>query len=134
MNKNEEKALTWATVAMHIKDLGYRYLGAYFDGSGDSGYIEEIIASNDLEKLEENNVWDIHDGINIKKLNLSDELQRFVSDELDEISSSQDDWWNNEGGYGKCIIDLNSNEYNLDIDIRVAKTINYTYHSEKLTK
>jgi len=133
MNKNKEKALTWATVAMRIKDLGYRYLGAYFDGSGDSGYIEEIRASNNLEKLEENNVWDLGNGIDIKDLDLSDELQTFVSDEFDEISASEDDWWNNEGGHGKCIIDLNNNQYNLDIDVRIEKYINYTY-DKKLTK
>lgn len=133
MNKKENTALTWATIAMHIKDQGYRYLAAYFDGSGDSGCVEKIIASNNLEELEENNVWNSRNGINMEDLDLSAELKTFVSDEIDEISASEDDWWNNEGGYGKCIIDLNSNQYNLDIDVRVEKYENYTYN-KKLTE
>ena len=131
--KNENTALTWATIAMHIKDQGYRYLAAYFDGSGDSGYIAEIVVSNNLHELEANNVWDLGNGINIKDLDLSNELQTFVSDEFDEISASEDDWWNNDGGHGKCIIDLNNNQYNLNIDVRIEKYENYNYN-KKLTE
>lgn len=134
MNKNKDKALTWAAVAMLIKDKGYRYLGAYFDGSGDSGYIEQIVASNNLEELENNDVWNIINGESLTHLDLSDDLQTFISDEFDTISASQDDWWNDDGGFGKCIIDLNNNSYDLDIDLRITDHVNYHYDDEALTK
>ena len=134
MNKKKDKALTWAVVAMLIKDKGYRYLGAYFDGSGDSGNIAEIVASNNLGELEDNDVWNIINGENLTHLDLSDDLQTFISDEFHTISSSQDDWWNDDGGFGKCIIDLNNNSYDLDIEVRITDHVNYQYTDEALTK
>jgi len=130
MNINEKKALTWATVAMRIKDLGYKYIAAYFDGSGDSGYVERIVVWNSLEDLENNFTWDIVSGVELSELNLEDKLQKFISDEFDEISGSEDDWWNNAGGSGKCIIDLSNNKYDLDIDVNIQETVNYHYEKK----
>ena len=94
-----------------IEDGIYPYAEVFFDGGGDSGYIHDEIIISSGDKA-------------AKNLNEFPELKDLLHDMLSEYSG----WEDNEGGYGKFLIDtraglveltLTYNEY-VDEDILVG--------------
>jgi hypothetical protein len=82
-----------------LKDHGATHLNCKFYGGGDSGEVESAFAYRD----EEDNTEGIPD---ITNQQVNSMLSDWVSPHTHEY-----DWWNNEGGDGNIIIDLNDLTY-----------------------
>ncbi len=104
-----------------------------FDGSGDSGCIDEVIfyaadeeiTNPPLEEVSirynssrfENGHW--MRMVEDKVIPLSNAIDDIVDDWL---SSTSVDWYNNAGGFGDCIIDVENGELQLDVSVRVTES------------
>ena len=44
-----------------------------------------------------------------------------------------EDWWNNEGGYGTLLVDLEEGSYEIEVNIRITDTEYYS-HSGKVSE
>jgi hypothetical protein len=91
-----------------IKDKGYNKLQVYYDGSGDSGAINDINFLNDMNSISIENI--------IENTNF---IKEWLYEIIDEAIGNMD-WWNNEGGCGNIIINLNTFEL-------------ISYHSQRTT-
>jgi len=98
-----------------IKDKGYNQLKVYYSGSGDSGAIDDIYVLNNTNSIP----IDI-DSINIENMiENTDFIKEWLYEIIDEATENMD-WWNNEGGCGNIIINLNTFEL-------------ISYHSQRTT-
>lgn len=103
---------------IQLADLGVTGIRISYEGSGDSGCIEEILYT-DKEGISIGEVQDLPwDSKNLRELSseLAINIENFTTDTiLDDI----EDWWNNEGGNGTLAILVPSGEYNVENNIRV---------------
>ena len=102
---------------MQLADLGITGIRISYEGSGDSGCIDEMLYTErenvSIEDVQ-NLPWNSKD---LRKLNneLAINLENFTTDTiLDDI----EDWWNNEGGHGTLSILVPSGEYSIENNIR----------------
>lgn len=86
-----------------LQDLGVNKISIEYDGSGDSGSIESV------EYLDAN-----EDSIDLD--NIPDNYQRAIREAgytiLQDLYDT--DWYNNEGGFGTLVINLNDQTYYID--------------------
>jgi hypothetical protein len=106
-----------------------------YDGSGDSGSIENICYTKEnFEKIEE--IEDIIDDIwhnkNALKF-LSESLHSTLEDVGYDLLENVEDWYNNDGGYGNILIDVNRAIYHIDNNVRIMTSQHYE-HSGKLSE
>ena len=88
------------------KDNGYRYIIITYEGSGDSGAIEEVYMSNTLDDITDQTLITDPD---------KDCIESWAYTAiLGEIS----DWYNNDGGYGTIVIDVDDCTYTVENNIR----------------
>lgn len=105
-HQKETNTLVLKKHIIKAKDNGYSYIIITYEGSGDSGAIEEVYMSNTLD--------DRADQTPIIGLD-KDCIESWAYAEiLDNIS----DWYNNDGGYGTIVIDVNDCTYNVENNIR----------------
>ena len=110
-----EQELTQTLI--QLADLGVTGIRISYEGSGDSGCIDELLYTEEKDvSIEDvqNLRWDSKD---LRKLNneLAINLENFTTDTiLDDI----EDWWNNEGGHGTLSILVPSGEYSIENNIR----------------
>jgi len=117
---------------IQLADLGVTGIRINYEGSGDSGCIDEMLYT-DKEGISigevQNLPWDSKD---LRKLSseLAINMENFTTDTiLDDI----EDWWNNEGGNGTLAILVPSGEYNVENNIRVINYEEY-FHEGNLFK
>ncbi len=121
-----------------LADLGVTGVKVYYEGSGDSGCIEDVVYTtekmdadeeNAFTDLDEINVWG-EDVMPLSKLDsgLASDIQNFVEEQL---LNDIEDWWNNEGGSGSVCILIPSGKYKITNDIRIVETETY-YHEGSL--
>jgi hypothetical protein len=114
---------------------------ALYSGGGDSGAIDDIVYTT--EKLDEDDdlALDEIDSMDtytpnamyIRALDqvMNDDLNNFLTDRiLDNI----EDWWNNEGGYGKVSILVPSGKYKINNTIYSTNTEDYVHEGDLLSK
>jgi len=104
---NSMNEINMMATLVKLADLGVTGVKVYYEGSGDSGCIEEIVYSIDKMDEDEENAFsdldDIHiwnqDAMHLKNLDsgLASDIENFVEEKL---LNDIEDWWNNEGGSG----------------------------------
>ena len=114
----KEETLNIRKVIQILKDVNIDKIVIHYSGGGDSGAIDDI---NFTDK-DDNEIdgWDRIDEQDVIK----DAIEAFIYPKLDSI----EDWWNNEGGEGTAIIDLNNHSYVIDNEVRY-----YSYEHYKHT-
>jgi len=122
-------------VLIQLADQGVTGIKVHYDGSGDSGAIENIVYTD----IEDANFSDIdlvsawNQDMNLATLNSSAyaTIENFAHETiLDNI----EDWWNNEGGYGELLIKVPSGEYLVNNNIRIMKVEEYNHHGNLFKK
>ena len=116
------------SLLIQLADLGVTGIQIYYEGSGDSGCIDEVLYTTD--KLPENledafykirslNSWD-EDAKYLRNLDsgLSSDIESFAEE---KILDSIEDWWNNEGGYGTMCILVPSGKYDVMNNVRITE-------------
>jgi hypothetical protein len=138
---NSMKEMDMIGTLVKLADLGVTGVKVYYEGSGDSGCIEEIVyAINKMDEDEENafsDLDDIHiygkDAMHLKDLDsgLASDIENFVEEKLlNEI----EDWWNNEGGSGSLCILIPSGKYKIINDIRITEVETYIHEGSLIDK
>jgi hypothetical protein len=120
MDKNSLEKIMFGLVSHGIKKVV-----VYYEGSGDSGAIEYVNATQDpyidYDTLEN---WDndyLLGDIDITLSNLiADYCQEMLLNDIE-------DWWNDEGGRGYVHIDVELGTYTINNSIRVADWEEYTH-------
>ena len=123
---------------LQLADRGVTGVKVNYEGSGDSGAIENVVYT--AEKLSENeedafdtlfdiNVWG-KDALDLKDLDsgLESDIAHFVEEQL---LNDIEDWWNNDGGYGTVCILVPSGKYKIVNDIRITEIESF-YHDGSL--
>jgi len=123
---------------VRLADLGVTGIKVQYEGSGDSGAIENIVYIIDkmVEDEEDafDNINDIYvwnnDVLHVKDLDsgLASDIEHFVEEKL---LNDIEDWWNNDGGYGAVCIIVPSCKYKIFNDIRVTHVESF-YHEGSL--
>ena len=129
------------TFLFKLGDLGVTGVLAIYSGGGDSGAIDDILYTT--EKLDGDDDWALDEiddmdaySVDAKFLraldqNLNDDLNDFLSQYiLDEI----EDWWNNDGGYGKMSILVPSGKYKINNSVYYTQTEEYFHKGDLLGK
>ena len=126
-----EQELTQTLI--QLADLGVTGIRISYEGGGDSGCIEDIFYTDKegvlLDEVQ-NLPWD---SKNLKALNneLAINIENFATDKiLDDI----EDWWNNDGGYGKVSILVPSGKYKISNSVYISHTEDYTHEGDLLGK
>ena len=111
-----------------LKECGIKEVVVSFDGSGDSGQIEEVsFGSMDqpdafVEWLEIDSTWVEGSWVEkteVKSIDIHSALESFCYEALEEAGI---DWYNNDGGYGELRINLDPIEVHLEVSTRYTQT------------
>jgi hypothetical protein len=122
-------------VLIQLADQGVTGIKVHYDGSGDSGAIENIVYTD----IENANFSDIdlvsawNENMNLAAINSSaySDIENFAHEViLDQI----EDWWNNEGGYGDLLIKVPSGEYVVNNNVRILEIEEYTHEGNLFRK
>ena len=120
----EKQELEGAIMELHMHDI--TAIAVYYEGSGDSGAIDEIrYIKKQFEDLADL-YWDDFDYIPWNdKTNIlcnGSKMYDIISDNvLNLVLDHQEDWWNNEGGFGYYYMAIPSGEYRVENNIRVIQ-------------
>lgn len=107
------------------KEKGATEIVVRFDGSGDSGSIDDVyidlkeplIVEYDEETTRyEDNKWVTTSTT--KQVQLTDALEQITYDMLEKTGI---DWYNNEGGYGELNVDLVQGTIQLEVNSRYTE-------------
>jgi hypothetical protein len=124
-----------------LADLGVTGIKVQYEGSGDSGCIENVVyttekmdrdeeaAFDDINDIE---VW-YQDAKHLRELDsgLASDIENFVEDKL---LQDIEDWWNNDGGYGSVCILIPSGKYKIYNDIRITQVESYFHEGSLIQK
>ncbi len=117
---------------LELADKGITGIKVHYDGSGDSGAIEDIIGyyreDLSLEVLEEISMW----SSGLEKMELKN--NSVLEDFLYTILESVEDWYNNEGGYGYINILVPSGDYSIENFVRRTETDLFSHEGNLLEK
>jgi hypothetical protein len=124
-----------------LADLGVTGIKVQYEGSGDSGAIENVVYTT--EKMDEDEeaafddindieVWG-QDVLHLQELDsgLSSDIANFVEEQL---LNDIEDWWNDEGGYGSVCILIPSGKYKIYNDIRITQIESYFHEGSLIQK
>ena len=116
------------SLLIQLADLGVTGIQIYYEGSGDSGCIDQVLYTTDklpenledaFDKIRSLSSWD--EGAKyLRNLDsgLSSDIESFSEE---KILNDVEDWWNNEGGYGTMCILVPSGKYDVDNNIRITE-------------
>ena len=116
------------SLLIQLADLGVTGIQIYYEGSGDSGCIDEVLYTTDklpeniqdaFDKIRSLNTWD-EESKYLRNLDsgLSSDIESFAEE---KILDSIEDWWNNEGGYGTMCILVPSGKYDVMNNVRITE-------------
>jgi len=116
------------SLLIQLADLGVTGIQIYYEGSGDSGCINEVLYTTDklpesledaFDKIRSLNTWD-EESKYLRNLDsgLSSDIESFAEE---KILDSIEDWWNNEGGYGTMCILVPSGKYDVMNNVRITE-------------
>lgn len=106
----EERLDTWQKAVVFLKDRGVAKIIVTYEGSGDSGSIDNVLYYD----KEDDEHYCTQLGITESQHN---DIQNLAYPMLDGI----EDWYNNEGGYGSISIDLDEFTYDIENNIRITE-------------
>lgn len=113
----EETLNTWQKAVVFLKDRGVKKIRVTYEGSGDSGAIDNVLYYD----KEDDEYYSSQLNINESQ---HDDIQNLAYPMLDGL----EDWYNNEGGYGNIIIDLDEFTYNIENNIRITEVETYSHN------
>ncbi len=122
-------------VLIQLADQGVTGIKVHYDGSGDSGAIENIVYTD----IENANFSDIdlvsawNEDKNLAKLN-SDAYSTIQNFAHEALLDNIEDWWNNEGGYGDLLIRVPSGEYLINNNVRIMEIEEFTHEGNLFRK
>ena len=126
---------------LKLADLGVTGIKVEYEGSGDSGAIENIVyTTNKLDSDEETNLDNVHEldawseeypNLNTLNADLESALQNFA---YEKLMNDIDDWYNNEGGYGSIAILVPSGRYHIYNNIRYTNVETYEHDGSMIDK
>jgi hypothetical protein len=135
---NSMKEMDMIGTLVRLADLGVTGVKVTYEGSGDSGAIENVVYTTEkMDEDEENAFSDLSDIIvwgkdimDLKDLDsgLASDIENFVEEQL---LNDIEDWWNNEGGYGTVCILIPSGKYKIVNEVRITEIETY-YHDGSL--
>ena len=138
---NSMKEMDMIGTLVRLADLGVTGIKVQYEGSGDSGAIENVIYTTEkLDRDEEAAFDDINDiyvwGQDVSHLEeldsgLSSDIANFVEEQL---LNDIEDWWNNEGGSGAVCIIVPSGKYKIYNDIRITHIESYFHEGSLIQK
>jgi hypothetical protein len=138
---NSMKEMDMIGTLVKLADLGVTGIKVQYEGSGDSGAIENVIYTTEkLDRDEEAAFDDINDiyvwGQDVSHLEeldsgLSSDIANFVEEQL---LNDIEDWWNNEGGSGAVCIIVPSGKYKIYNDIRITHIESYFHEGSLIQK
>lgn len=116
------------SLLIQLADLGVTGIQIYYEGSGDSGCIDEVLYTTDelpenlqdaFDKIRSLSNW-AQDAKYLRSLDsgLSSDIENFAEE---KILDSIEDWWNNDGGYGTMCILVPSGKYDIMNNIRITE-------------
>ena len=119
---------------LQLADRGVTGIQIYYEGSGDSGCIDEVLYTTDklpeneedaFDKIRSLNTWQ-EDAKYLRSLDsgLSSDIESFAEE---KILDSIEDWWNNDGGYGTLCILVPSGKYDIMNNIRITEIETYEH-------
>lgn len=111
--------MNWQEAVILLKDRGIVKLEVKYEGSGDSGSIDDCLyydAEDDEYYRNQINITDEQ----------HDEIINLVYPMLDDI----EDWYNNDGGYGTVTINLNDFTYSIENNVRFTDVETYGHTGE----
>ncbi len=111
--------MTWLEAILYLKDRNVDKIIISYEGSGDSGCVEDCRYFND------------DDEFNLNDLSISNDFHESIKDLASEsLLDKIEDWWNNDGGYGDLVIDLKDNSYTIENNIRYTDYETYNHEGE----
>lgn len=113
----EERLDTWQKAVVFLKDIGITKIRVTYEGSGDSGSIDNVVYHHKEGYEYYSTQFNITDSQN-------DDIQNLAYPMLDGI----EDWYNNEGGYGSITIDLDEFIYDIENNIRITEIETYKHN------
>ena len=129
------------SLLIQLADLGVTGIKIKYEGSGDSGCIEDVIYTTDKLSENEEDAFDIvksleswaQDAKDLKKLHsgLASDIENFAEE---KILNDVEDWWNNEGGYGSMCILVPSGKYQLENNIRITEVETFEHDGSLIDK
>ena len=116
------------SLLIQLADLGVTGIQIYYEGSGDSGCINEVLYTTDklpesledaFDKIRSLNTWD-EESKYLRNLDsgLSSDIEEFATEKiLDDLEN----WWNDAGGYGTMCILVPSGKYDVMNNVRITE-------------
>ena len=124
-----------------LADLGVTGIKVQYEGSGDSGAIENVVYTTEKMVEDEEDAFDDINDIyvwnqdvsHLQELDsgLSSDVANFVEEQL---LNDIEDWWNNDGGYGSVCILIPSGKYKIYNDIRITQIESYFHEGSLIQK
>lgn len=122
------------SLLIKLADLGVTGIQISYEGSGDSGCIEDLLYTTDklpeneedaFDKIRSLNTWQ-EDAKYLRNLDsgLSSDIESFAEE---KILDSIEDWWNNDGGYGTMCILVPSGKYDVMNNVRITEVETYEH-------
>lgn len=103
-----------------LKEAGAEKLVIHYDGEGDEGEIQWIHAWNDADEDHE----DYYHGKTHLNIPLLDEQNNKIDEAACDIMSGLGiDWYNNEGGFGYVVLDVEAGKIKVDHNARVHDSV-----------
>ena len=120
------------SILIGLVNAGIKKVRVYYEGSGDSGCIDQIKCTTDsnitFEDLED---WQVGDDLQVLNSSLYSLVDDFCNDKL---LNDIEDWWNNDGGWGTIQIDVEEGTYVIQNSIRVTNYEEYTHEGNLFEK
>ena len=129
------------SLLIQLADLGVTGIQISYEGSGDSGCIDEVLYTTDklpenledaFDKIRSLNSWQ-EDAKYLRNLDsgLSSDIESFAEE---KILDSIEDWWNNDGGYGTMCILVPSGKYQVENNIRITEVETFEHDGSLIDK
>jgi hypothetical protein len=138
---NSMKEMDMIGTLVKLADLGVTGVKVQYEGSGDSGAIENVVYTMDkmvedeedaFDDINDIYVWN-QDVLHLQDLDsgLSSDIANFVEEQL---LNDIEDWWNNDGGSGAVCILVPSGKYKIFNDIRITQVESYFHEGSLIEK
>jgi hypothetical protein len=126
---------------IRLADLGVTGIKVQYEGSGDSGAIENVVFTTEKLDEDEESAYDQINEISVwgkdalKLADLDSGLACDIEDFVEEaLLQDIEDWFNNEGGSGAVSIIIPSGKYKIYNDIRTVVIDSYFHEGSLIDK
>ena len=140
-NMDNETSLT--VIMLELAEANITGLQIVYEGSGDSGAIENILFTKEpLETPDDisNHIddrWGLKHGLSESGIEMT-KITSLVTNIEDLITSvllnEIEDWWNNDGGYGVVNMLVPSGQYKIENSVRFMETYDYEHEGDLFNK